>query len=724
MTSRSSATSFAAAVPLAATEAYGLGPFSPGGGTPPARVRPQDLRPSPDTLITAVDTCGLLGRQLLSVLTWAGGALTADQMATETEGAKPDELTSVIDRLVAAGLVARTSTGGTGVRVTPALAELLPSGGASLSDPNAMTADGLSLMCQRLGLTVPKRKQERIDAMAAAFDDPDRRAAIRSTLSAPAMEMVEAIAERGGPYGVRASALGLDSFELHLATPSRHAFQVRRESSEATALKELTHRGIVGVDPYEDELWIWREAWPLLERPLYRSWPSVDEPGTALVTGAAQALPPLVTTVERALQHWDQSPPPVLKNGESRFSKTVVRATAKALSVDEATVELISRVVLSLGLLLPNVIRSSGRGRQRTVDQVWRADPDLRAAWSASPAVSRWLRIVAEWANPGEDEVAPLVANRHLLLWEMAALTPGVGWIDDSAIGAWCEHRYWPVGDAEAVVESLRDLRTLGVIRADSPAALTELGRMALSDPAAVAHADLGSAREAVVQADHTVVCPPDLDSDLMVRLGELATLESDAGARIFRLDERSITASVQGGDSASSITEFLEALSSVPLADTVRQLVDDAAAQADRVRVLAATTVVVTTDPADLALACKQKAAKLTAVTATVGVSSVAPEKVRQALQRKGLAPLLVAAEGAAPARRSADDVDRLEQAARHRRDLAQRYDDEHLAAEARRFEQAATAGRDPSSKLAVTGPIAVTPELLGITIDSMVLA
>lgn len=151
----------------------------------------------------------------------------------------------------------------------------------------------------------------------------------------------------------------------------------------------------------------------------------------------------MVGLVDRALHHWEQAPPAVLKSGERRLAKSVVRSTAKALGSDEAIVEIVASAVLSMGLMLANVVQVTGRGRNRKVDQVWRADPEMVVAWSEAPAVSRWLRIVAEWANPGDPSGSQqLVANRHLALWELSRLDPGEGWVDDQGAAAWIAHRH------------------------------------------------------------------------------------------------------------------------------------------------------------------------------------------------------------------------------------------------------------------------------------------
>jgi hypothetical protein len=189
------------------------------------------------------------------------------------------------------------------------------------------------------------------------------------------------------------------------------------------------------------------------------------------------------------------------------------------------------------------------------------------------------------------------------------------------------------------------------VIASSGPVGLTELGDAALRDPVAAADIEVGGSTQAIVQADHTVIAPPDLRADVAAWLASIAVLESDAGAYIYRLDPHMLTQAVQAGKTPEAILEFLTELSSVPLASNIEWLVRDAAQRAGRIRLIAAPTVVVVSDPVDLANACSVKAAKLRAISDTVAVSELPHAKVQTALERKGLVPEVVLGRPPQPA-------------------------------------------------------------------------
>lgn len=703
------------AAPLVAITAHGLGPLNPGLPGHSSRQRFRTLRSSDFALMAALDTAGRVGNQILGLVGASGGAITAEAWARETADADPAELAIALDRLYAARLLEQDLVADGTLSLGVKLGDWWQNAQISLADQHVVTSDALSFMCRELGLKVPSRKQDRIDAIAALFADPAGRSGIRKGLSGPALDLLASIADRASIGAIGVDVFGFGSYSLHQVEPARSAFQRAPIRPELAPLYELTSRGIVGVSSYEDELWIWQEAWPLLERSLFPVWPRVATPEVCVRAEDGFRLPALMATVDQALMHWDGAPPVVLKSRELRLAKAVVRSTAKALGSTEEVIELISRLALSMGLLLPNTVSSSGRGRNRRVDEAWMLDPDVMQAWSALPLQGRWLRIVGEWARPSAVLSDQLLANRHLLLWELTSLAPETGWSDANEVSAWFGHHYHPVGSEEAIRQCLHELQALGVVSAEGPIGLTALGRLALEDPDQVASAPLGSAEQAVVQADHTIICPPDLDPTIAAHLERFAELESDAGARILRLSERLITRAVQNGDDPDSICAFLEKLSSVPLTDPVYRLVHDAAAQAGRVKVMSATTIVVVSDPADLATACSVKSAKLRAVAPMVAISALTPAKVQAALDRKGLSPMVVGGDTDLPmARRSSDEVAALEESARRARDVADRIGHAGFRSQAERMEEKAAEARDPSSRLAVTGPLALTPSLV----------
>ncbi len=689
---------YARAVPLQALSAYGLGPLSCGHGADP-RGRLRSLRDSNQGVLAAIDTAGSTGRLLLMVVAALGWSATVDEIAFQTRHADPDVVTAALERLVQARLVERGSDGSVAIRERAAL--FVPGATISMADQNALTSDQLARMCKALGVVTPSRKQERIDAIAGEFADATASERVRSDLSTDAWALLDRIACAAGPGMVEPEQVDLDGYDLFAAASPRHAFQRVPERPEVRTLYELTSRGIVGTSDWENKLWIWREAWLLLERPFFTDWETPPSPVAVGIEPAPARVPGIVAVLDRAMQACHASPPSVLKNGDPRLAKSEVRALAKLIGVDAETVDFVTRLAIGIGLLLANTISEAGRGRRRTVDQVWIADLQLAAAWAALAPLERWLRLFAEWCRPSETAcLKQLLVNRHLLMWELANLADDTGWADPDAFAAWFGDHYASLGHPAAVAECVADLAMLGIVNEAGPLALTSLGAIALRDPEAVARIEVSDAATAIVQADHTVVAPPDLRADLASRLATIASVENDAGAFVYRLDPEMITRAVQGGDGPDSIVDFLAQLSTVPLAPTVERLVRDAAARAGRVKVIAMPTVVVVSDPADLTIACSVKAAKLIAVSDTVAVSDLPSAKVRAALDRKGLAPEVVLGGSSRAQRTRTADVRGVE-----RRPTGADVDD--LPAET-------AAIREAVARLRVVGTLTVTPALV----------
>ena len=217
-----------------------------------------------------------------------------------------------------------------------------------------------------------------------------------------------------------------------------------------------------------------------------------------------------------------------------------------------------------------------------------------------------------------------------------------------------------------------------------------------------------------IVQADLTVIAPPDIDQALVVELESIAELESSAGALTFRLEPTRVTRAVQAGQQPSDIEGFLAEISSTELPDTVKRLIRDAASKAGTVRVIAAPTVVVVTDPADLTTICAIKALKLNRVTDTVAVTDEPLAKVRTALERKGLVPEAVVGGGVRSARSSSAEAAAAARSAAALRASGNAHANDYLVAHARTLEDQAARLGNLDARLAVTGPLTVTPAVL----------
>ena len=703
-------TDYACAVPLNAIEALRAGGSN---GSTKAVATLRSLRDSDRGLWNAIDSAGDTGRRVVSVLAALGGNATAAQFAFQTRDADEADVTEALDRLVTAGLVGRRADGS--LFLAGRLAAVAPV--PSMADPSMINSDVLAVICRRLGVAtpIPTRKQERIDEISAIFADADQAERVRASLSKLASELLDGVARIGGVGAIDPETIGVESHLLRHAAPNPYGHSIPdyvRDNPRLVALRELASLGIVGVGEWAGEIWIWSEAWPLLDRPFITDWPVVHRPEVVSMAEAAVRMPSIVVTVDHALRAWDANPPAVLKNGEPRVAKTQVRATAKSIRSNEVTVDLIGRLVIAIGLLLANVVAATGRGRNRRVEQSWMADPTLFTAWQQTAPIDRWLRLLAEWCAPSTDVGEQLLVNRQLVLWELAGLDEATGYGDEGDLVRWMAHRHGPIVVEAAVEECINELRSMGAITAEGPIALTRLGRAALEDPATVGDVIGVQSTSAIVQADLTVTAPPDLRHDLTLRLSALADVESDSGAVVYRLSPERITKAVQAGDTAADIVEFLAELSSVPLTDTIERLVTDAAARAGRVRVVSATTVVIVSDAADLTTACSVKSAKLTAVSDTVAVSDVAANKVTAALEKKGLAPHAVV-ETADRSRRSSEveAAEVIERAAALR--AATGSTSAYMKRHADRIEKEARANSDVGKRLQVSGPLAATPTL-----------
>lgn len=701
---------YARAVPLNALTAYGFGPLGKPGSKPGARLA--SLRTSTQGVWAAIDTAGLIGRQLLTVVAALGSSASREQLEFQTAPAAAGVLDDGLARLVAAGLVTTEPDGR--VELAPAIRQSVPGATISLADQQAITSDELALICRAVGVKPPGRKQGRIDAIERTFADPVAAGRIRGELSVAARGLLDRIVAEAGAGETSPESIGVDGYLLRSARARRYSYQRAPQVPEAAALFELTSRGIVGFAEWEARLWVWREAWPLVARPFLSNWTTRPAPQVvAVASDSGTRLPAVVGALDHLMRVWQATPPAALKNGEARVAKGDVRAASKTLRVDEAVVEIASRLAISIGLVLRNVVGRSGRGRNARVEEVWLGDPAMTSAWETMAPLARWARLVAEWCSPRIDCGHQLLVNRHLVLWELAQLPDDRGYADAAEFADWFEERFASLGVAEAALECIVDLQALGVVTA-GPLALTRLGRAVLDEPATVTAMGGSGATTVTIQADLTVIAPPDLRHELMVGLDSVAELENASGAMTYRIDAGRVTRAVQGGQTPAGIVELLAGIASTPLPDTVVRLVHDAAARAGAVRVIAAPTVVVVSDGADLVTACAVKALKLIRLTDTVAITDVPLPRVRTALERKGLAPEAIVGGAAPAARSSVDDAARAAKRAAEVRAMSGGRPGGVYEQHARQLEERAATMGDVAGRLDVRAPLTMTPSLL----------
>ena len=511
---------YAQTVPFNALRAFGFGPLARADKDPQPYLA--QLRAGEEGLWGAFETAGVLGRQIVFCMAALGGEVTTADLEFQTQNANPEVIRHEVERLKQAKLILAQKGG---LKLATPLRTLIGESSRSMAATGAIDSDRLAAICRVLGLPGATRKQDRIDAISQLFRDPTRGGQAISELRASAQTLLQRIAAAAGMNTTSPLDVGLSSSDLQHVAVARYGRQIPVAGSAAD-LYELTRRGLVGVDEWHGLLWIWAEAWPALNRPIFAKWPSVPEPAVVRSDVAASRLPLVVGLLEQAIALWQSNPPATLKSDEPRLAKPEIRATARSLGAGEAAVDLASRLAISIGLLLSNTVGVSGRGRNRRVNAVWRPDPNLLDAWNAVPPLRRWLRLFAEWCAPATPGHQQLLANRHLLLWELGRLAEGTAFADGEELAEWIGFLYAPVAHPDAIRECIVDLRLMGAAT-EGPLSLTVLARTAIDDPASVGAMGDDAPTSAVVQADLTIIAPPDLRDDLVATLHTIADLRA-----------------------------------------------------------------------------------------------------------------------------------------------------------------------------------------------------
>lgn len=633
-------------VPDIAQALAGVGPLAPidfSGGryapqplpaTLPALARLLGSRAGTCATVAALDRFQL---QLVTLATWHGGTLTREQALAEVGAAHADALEAAAERLARLVLVDRSRAW---LALRPGVTDVVGLPGLPARPTlEHISSDRLAERLRLLDVPAPSRKGERVDALEAALRDPATVRRVVAKAPEEARRVLRLLAEHGPQ---RLGDLGESPYRMRPDGP----------------LAWLLARSLVILD--DDTVHVWLDVLAAMRGSLFPSWepePPPVEPQPLASAGAQ--LPPVLSQLAALLDLWARDPAPALRAGG--LGVRPIRAAAKTLGLSPGSIGLLAHLAVSMGLLGTVELEVSGKGRNRTVELGY-APTSLAAAFAQRPPAERWVRLVWAWCDDGaldecdglpervtEGDIDPAGPDtREAVLHALGRLPEGHGVTADELAGLAGFHR--PTALTAWHTPGIVDAaRVLGLVPPDGPVGLTALGRAALEGVAAVTEALPAPSTAFTVQADHTIVAPPDLDPALTATLERYAVCESDAGARVYRLDETRLAAALDDGDTAETIEAFLADHATAPIAQNVTHLIGDVARRHGRLRAGACQSYLRSDDPSLLARAAAVKAAKLRTLAPTVAVSSLPRAKLVAALRAKGLMPVAEDADGVA---------------------------------------------------------------------------
>jgi hypothetical protein len=634
-------------VPCLADAVDGRGPIAPGwpfganqkpiDHTRFAQLLDQSL--GIQLLLASLDSRALALAQLAA---WYGGTLTREQAMAEAPRVDPAELDAAAQTLRNRLL---TDRGGWLRLREAAVAEVDLPGLPAAPSFAYVRSEELADILHTLGQPVPPRKAERIDALVAALRDPDVIARVVGDLPADAGR-VFAILVRHGPQ--RFADLGV---------PSVYGGRV------SDSIRALLDRGLIALDVDEQECLLWLDTLVGFRggRLFGDAFPVAHPPELVRLPGGTVSLPPVLEQLDTLLAHWQARAAEALAAGG--LGVRPVRAAAKSLGMSSPHVGFLASLAIEIGLLGLAETGSSGRGRNRTVQRRW-TPTSLLEWWRDLPPARRWAQLVHTWRDSPHlheveglpervepDEVAPGITAtiaRAAWLQLLLGLPDGDGLPEDDLARVAGARFPSLLGNPHAVAGLLAATRALGLAPPEGPAGLTQAGRAVLAGPDALEAELPAPSTDIVVQADLTVIAPPDAAPEVTAVLARWADLESAAGARTYRLSERRLAAAMAAGTDDDEILGWLKEHSRVGVPQNVEYLIRDVARRRGLVRAGTAATYLRCDDPALLTQAVAVRAAKLRMLAPTVAVSPLTRSKLLAALADRGVAAVAEDTSGA----------------------------------------------------------------------------
>jgi hypothetical protein len=403
---------------------------------------------------------------------------------------------------------------------------------------------------------------------------------------------------------------------------------------------------------------------------------------------AAGAAFEAVRRTELLLDLWASEPPACLRSGG--LGVRDLRATARALHLDEPTVALLVETASACGLVT-SAADPDG-------NLVW-MPTDQFDGWTTRPAPERWLQLVHAWLRsprmPGLvgsrdtagktwNALAPELAGTHMsesrrmTLDALASLPAGCvldgerGTASLLALLDWQRPRR-PRTRADQVAWTLTEAAALGVTALGGAATYSRLLLTGDDDGARDVLAALlpVPVDHVLLQADLTAVAPGPLESTLARRLQLLAEVESQGGATVYRFTPTSVRRALDSGWTAVELHEFLGSVSRTPVPQPLTYLVDDTARTFGSVRVGYAEAFLRADDETALTELLHHPRARtlgLRRIAPTVLVSSTPIDVLLPRLRELGASPVVEAEDGSVHVARP--DVRRARTPREHRRE------------------------------------------------------
>jgi len=582
--------------------------------------------------------------------------LDRDRLLAEAAGVAEDAIDLRVRHLHTMGLVVIDDNA---IALAPAAVGRIPLPLPSfLASLDALTSDRLDVACRQLGVFGGTRKAERAAAVSSVLCDPELLTRAVASCGREAAAVFTRVAERSWaarfsmeedlPGAVAVWDLGLPPNQVISSRSSIGSSGVGR-----SALDLLSDRCLLGRDGWNGSAWMWLETHVALTGSLFDSWKVPVDPPTRTIDEPAGVAFRALAQAELLIERISSDAPEGKKSGDRRPPVKAVKASAAAAGVDHRLASIVVDAAIDMGLLMAVDLPVRGRGRTSERPVAWVANPARVREWRAQLPEARWLGIVASWItgsdSPKTTETLTLV-RRMTLVGRLAALPDGHG-VAMSDLPAWMASRH--PNCAEGIDDVVADLVRLGAVSGGVTIGLGAVGRAMLAEhiasvalPVALGDSFGSGETSFVVQPDHTIMASADLAPELVATLAQIAEVESEGGAVVWRLTPNRLAAAASTLD-ASQVVQFLHDGSSVPVAENVIRFVQDHLVAPRPVTIGAAASHLVVDDPMLLSQALAVKAAKLTLLAPGVAVSPLTPAKLREALVTKGVAVDLDASTG-----------------------------------------------------------------------------